>query len=298
MLFSGGSPPNGVRRANDWPGDQAAAKHVGLWPMGGGVRHSSDASRCRSNSTRRIVVQPSRESTSCESGADRSRRRGGACASPRSRSPAPRPSAAVRWLRGAPACGRRSRAAVASRPAGTASPPAAPCAAVTPRWPGSRPPHRFPYALRTTKTTPAGARGVRLREGRYGRGGAIMKRLALTVVFTVGVTGLCGGRLVMADMSMSSGGGGGASSGAREGPRWADSRGRRSPRRRERRAARRRGSVPPPWSARVARRRPSRAKPPGADRGEQSWRYTRADGGEQTRQEGRRERPGVECSRR
>src|SRR5687768_10376122 len=56
--------------------------------------------------------------------------------------------------------------------------------------------------------------GVRLRKGRYGRGGAIMKRLALTVVFAVGVTGLCGDGLVMADMSMSSGGGGGASSGA------------------------------------------------------------------------------------
>jgi len=40
-----------------------------------------------------------------------------------------------------------------------------------------------------------------------------MKRLALTAVFTMGVTGLCGGGLAMADMSMSSGGGGGASSG-------------------------------------------------------------------------------------
>jgi len=40
-----------------------------------------------------------------------------------------------------------------------------------------------------------------------------MKRLALTAVLTMGVTGLCGGGLAMADMSMSSGGGGGASSG-------------------------------------------------------------------------------------
>ena len=44
-----------------------------------------------------------------------------------------------------------------------------------------------------------------------------MKRLALTAVFTVGVTGLCGDRLVRADMGMSSGGGGGASSGASAG---------------------------------------------------------------------------------
>ena len=41
-----------------------------------------------------------------------------------------------------------------------------------------------------------------------------MKRLALTAVLTVGVTGLCGDGLARADMGMSSGGGGGASSGA------------------------------------------------------------------------------------
>ena len=44
-----------------------------------------------------------------------------------------------------------------------------------------------------------------------------MKRLALTAVFTMGVTGLCGSGLAMADMAMSSGGGGGASSGGSAG---------------------------------------------------------------------------------
>ena len=39
-----------------------------------------------------------------------------------------------------------------------------------------------------------------------------MKRLALTVMFTLGVTGLCGHRLALADMGMSSGGGGGGAS--------------------------------------------------------------------------------------